>query len=448
MNISKENIDALNAIVKIELKASDYKAQVDAKLLNYRKTADMPGFRKGKVPMGVINKRYAIPVKVEEINKVLSDSLTKYIVDEKLDILGNPLPKDGAHINWEAQEDFTFEYEVGLAPNFEVKISNKNKLDYYTITADKAMVDKYAEDITKRYGKMSSPEKVEDKDLVYGTFLELDANGKEMEGGISHQASISIETLSTKKLKTEFIGASKGAIITIDPKKSFVKGTDVASLLNIEKEPFELLSAKFSFTIDNISRMQPAELTIELFDKMYGAGVVKTEKEFRSKIASEAEAMFVAESDRKFQNDAVEYLLDKTSFELPEEFLKKWMQTVSETPVTREEIESQFVGYKTSLKWQIIENRIAKENKLSVSRAEAISETKKLISAQMAQYGQLSPEEEMLEQYANQVLANKEEEKNIYDRAFASKMTQFFKENFKMNEKKITYDEFIKLGKS
>ena len=341
-----------------------------------------------------------------------------------------------------------FEYEVGLAPNFEVKISNKNKLDYYTITADKAMVDKYAEDITKRYGKMSSPEKVEDKDLVYGTFLELDANGKEMEGGISHQASISLETLSTKKLKTEFIGASKGAIITIDPKKSFVKGTDVASLLNIEKEPFELLSAKFSFTIDNISRMQPAELTIELFDKMYGAGVVKTEKEFRSKIASEAEAMFVAESDRKFQNDAVEYLLDKTSFELPEEFLKKWMQTVSETPVTREEIESQFVGYKTSLKWQIIENRIAKENKLSVSRAEAISETKKLISAQMAQYGQLSPEEEMLEQYANQVLANKEEEKNIYDRAFASKMTQFFKENFKMNEKKITYDEFIKLGKS
>ena len=448
MNISKENIDALNAIVKIELKASDYKAQVDAKLLNYRKTADMPGFRKGKVPMGVINKRYAIPVKVEEINKVLSDSLTKYIVDEKLDILGNPLPKDGAHINWEAQEDFTFEYEVGLAPDFEVKISNKNKLDYYTITADKAMVDKYAEDITKRYGKMSSPEKVEDKDLVYGTFLELDANGKEMEGGISHQASISLETLSTKKLKTEFIGASKGAIITIDPKKSFVKGTDVASLLNIEKEPFELLTAKFSFTIDNISRMQPAELTIELFDKMYGAGVVKTEKEFRSKIASEAEVMFVAESDRKFQNDAVEYLLDKTSFELPEEFLKKWMQTVSETPVTREEIESQFVGYKTSLKWQIIENRIAKENKLSVSRAEAISETKKLISAQMAQYGQLSPEEEMLEQYANQVLANKEEEKNIYDRAFASKMTQFFKENFKMNEKKITYDEFIKLGKS
>ena len=442
MNISKENIDSLNAVVKIELTAADYQAQVDAKLANYRKTADMPGFRKGKVPMGVIKKRYAIPVKVEEINKILSDSLTKYIIDEKLDILGNPLPKDGLHINWEKQDDFTFEYELGLAPEFEVKISKKNKVDFFTIKADDALIDTYAEDISKRYGKMSSPEKVEEKDLVYGTFLELDADGKEIENGLSNQASISLETLKTKKLKAEFVGSAKGAIITIDPKKSFIKDTDVASLLGVEKDAFEALTSKFSFTIDNISRMEAAELNAELFDKMYGEGNVKTEKEFRAKIATEAEAMFVAESDRKFQNDAVEYLLDKTKFDLPEEFLKKWMQTVSETPITLAEVEEQFVGYKTSLRWQIIENRIAKENKLSVSREEALAETKKLIAAQMAKYGQVSPEEEMLEQYANQVLANKEEEKNIYDRAFAAKMTAFFKENFKMNEKEISYEKF------
>tara|TARA_B110000977_G_C11082778_1_gene493464 strand:- start:113 stop:1459 length:1347 start_codon:yes stop_codon:yes gene_type:complete len=448
MNISKENIDALNAVVKIELSAADYQTQVDAKLANYRKTADMPGFRKGKVPMGVINKRYAIPVKIEEINKVLSDSLTKFVVAEKLDILGNPLPKDGSHINWESQNDFTFEYEIGLAPEFEVQISKKNKVDYYTIKADKVMVDRYAEDIAKRYGKMSSPAKVESKDLVYGTFLELDAEGTELESGLSNQASISLETLSTQKLKDAFIGSSKGKIVTIDPHTSFVKDTDVSALLGIEKEVLASLTAKFSFTIDNISRMEPAEFNTELFDKMYGEGVVTSEKEFRAKIATEAEAMFVAESDRKFQNDAVEYLLKQTSFELPEEFLKKWMQTVSETPVTRAEIEDQFVGYKTSLKWQIIENRIAKENKLSVTREEAIQETKKLIAAQMSQYGQMAPEEEMLEQYANQVLANKEEEKNIYDRAFASKMTAFFKENFKMNPKEISYEEFAKLGQA
>ena len=444
MNISKENIDSLNAVVKIELTAADYQTQVNAKLANYRKTTDMPGFRKGKVPMGVINKRYAIPVKVEEINKMLSDSLTKYIIKEKLDILGNPLPKDGFHINWEKQEDFTFEYEVGLAPVFEVKLSKKNMLDYYVIKADEAMIDKYAVDIAKRYGKMSSPEKVEEKDLVYGTFLELDEEGKEIETGLSNQASISLETLKTKKLKAEFIGSSKGKIITIDPNKSFVKDTDVASLLGVEKEAFEAITSKFSFTINNISRMAPAELNAALFDKMYGEGTIKTEKEFRAKIANEAEAMFVAESDRKFQNDSVEYLLEKTVFELPEEFLKKWMQTVSETPITLSEVEDQFVGYKTSLKWQIIENRIAKENKLGVTREEAIAETKKLIGAQMAQYGQALPEEEMLEQYANQILANKEEEKKIYDRAFASKMTAFFKESFNMNEKEISYKEFMK----
>lgn len=444
MNISKENIDSLNAVVKIELTAADYQTQVNAKLANYRKTTDMPGFRKGKVPMGVINKRYAIPVKVEEINKMLSDSLTKYIIKEKLDILGNPLPKDGFHINWEKQEDFTFEYEVGLAPVFEVKLSKKNMLDYFVIKADEAMIDKYAVDIAKRYGKMSSPEKVEEKDLVYGTFLELDEEGKEIETGLSNQASISLETLKTKKLQAEFIGSSKGKIITIDPNKSFVKDTDVASLLGVEKEAFEAISSKFSFTIDNISRMAPAELNVALFDKMYGEGTIKTEKEFRAKIANEAEAMFVAESDRKFQNDSVEYLLEKTVFELPEEFLKKWMQTVSETPITLSEVEDQFVGYKTSLKWQIIENRIAKENKLGVTREEAIAETKKLIGAQMAQYGQALPEEEMLEQYANQILANKEEEKKIYDRAFASKMTAFFKESFNMNEKEISYKEFMK----
>ena len=444
MNISKENIDSLNAVVKIELTAADYQTQVNAKLANYRKTTDMPGFRKGKVPMGVINKRYAIPVKVEEINKMLSDSLTKYIIQEKLDILGNPLPKDGFHINWEKQEDFTFEYEVGLAPVFEVKLSKKNKLDYYVIKADEAMIDKYAVDIAKRYGKMSSPEKVEEKDLVYGTFLELDEEGKEIETGLSNQASISLETLKTKKLKAEFIGSSKGKIITIDPNKSFVKDTDVASLLGVEKEAFEAITSKFSFTINNISRMAPAELNAALFDKMYGEGTIKTEKEFRAKIANEAEAMFVAESDRKFQNDSVEYLLEKTVFELPEEFLKKWMQTVSETPITLSEVEDQFVGYKTSLRWQIIENRIAKENKLGVTREEAIAETKKMIGAQMAQYGQALPEEEMLEQYANQILANKEEEKKIYDRAFASKMTAFFKESFNMNEKEISYKEFMK----
>lgn len=448
MNISKQNIDSLNAILKIELSRADYQERVDAVLTDYRKTADMPGFRKGKVPMSVVKKRYGIPVKVEEINKIISDSLTKYIIDEKLDILGNPLPKEGEQIDWEHQEDFVFEYELGLSPVFELKISKKNKIDYYKIKADNSMIDRYAEDIAKRYGKMSSPDKVQEKDLVYGTFQELDTEGLAVEGGVTNQASVSLDAVKIKKLKNEFIGSEKGAVIILDPKKAFENDTDAAAMLNIDKEAYADLKANFSFTIDNISRMQPAELNTELFDKVYGEGVVKNEKEFRAKIAAEAEQMLIGDADRKFQNDAVDFLLEKTSFDLPEAFLKRWMQTVSEKPVTLDEIEQGFEGYKKSLKWQIIENKIAKENNLSVTKEEAVAETKKLIRAQMAQYGQISPEEEQLEKYAHQVLANKEEEKNIYDRIFASKLTVFFKSAFKINEKEISYKNFIKLAQS
>ena len=445
MNISKENIDSLNAVLKIELSAADYQERVEKILSDYRKSADMPGFRKGKVPMGVVKKRYGVPVKVEEINKILSDSITKYIVDEKLDILGNPLPKEAPQVDWERQEDFVFEYELGMAPSFELILSKKNKLVSYKIKANKEMIDRYAEDIAKRYGKMSSPETVEEKDLIYGTFQELDADGNAVDGGITNQASVSLDSLKTKKLKNEFIGSKKEAVITLNVKKAFANETDAASMLNVDKEVFAELKSDFSFTIDNISRMEPAALNTDLFDKVYGEGVVKNEKEFREKITAETEKMFVAESDRKLQNDAVEYLLEKTSFDLPEEFLKRWMQSVSEKPVTLDEIEKDFDGYKNSLKWQIIENKIAKENNISVTREEAVAETKKLIAAQMAQYGQLSPEEEQLEQYAQQVLSNKEEEKNIYDRLFATKMTEFFKTSFKLNEKEISYDDFVKL---
>ena len=448
MNISKQNIDSLNAILKIELSLTDYQDRVDTVLANYRKTADMPGFRKGKVPMSVVKKRYGIPVKVEEINKILSDSITKYIINEKLDILGNPLPKEGVQIDWENQQDFVFEYELGLSPSFELKISKKNKIDYYNIKADDVMIDRYAEDIAKRYGKMISPDKVQEKDLVYGTFQELDAKGEVFKGGITNQASVSLDAMKIKKLKNKFIGSEKGAVIILDPKKAFENQIDAASMLNIDKEAYADLKANFSFTIDNISRMQPAELNTELFDKVYGEGVVKNEKEFRVKIAAEAEQMFVGDADRKFQNDAVEFLLNKISFDLPEVFLKRWMHTVSEKPVTLDEIEQNFEGYKKSLKWQIIENKIAKENNLSVTKEEAVAETKKLITAQMAQYGQVSPEEEQLEKYAQQVLENKEEEKNIYDRIFASKLTVFFKSAFKINVKEISYENFIKLAKS
>ncbi|MAZ31386.1 MAG: trigger factor [Flavobacteriales bacterium] len=444
MNIYKENVDSLNAILKINILAADYQGRIDSVLSDYRKKADMPGFRKGKIPMGVIIKKYGLSVKVEEINKLLSESISKFIANENLDILGNPLPKELTQLDWNQQKDFNFEYELGLSPVFDLELSKKNKLDYYHIKADKATVEKYADDIAKRYGKMTSPDKVEAKDLVYGTFKELEEDGSEKVDGISNQASVSLDFLSNKKKKAAFIGAEKGSVIVLDLKKDFDNDTDAAAMINVDKDVYANLTTNFNFTIDNISRMVSAEFNLELFDKVYGEGIVKNEKEFRAKVTEEVEKMFVADSDRKFQNDAVDFLIQKTSFDLPEDFLKRWMQSISEKPVTIEEIEKDFEGYKKSLKWQIIENKIATENKLSVSKEEALLETKKLIKSQMAQYGQIVPEEVMIDQYAQKVLANKDEEKNIYDRVFASKLTVFFKENFKMNLKEISHKDFVK----
>ena len=448
MNISKENIDSLHINLKIELQASDYKLRVESVLADYRKTLDMPGFRKGKVPMAIVKKRYEVSAKVEEINKLLSDAISKYILDEKLDILGNPLPKQVGEIDWQKQEDFIFEYELGLSPVFDLKMSKKNKITLYSIKADESMIDDYAADIAKRYGKMSSPDIVEEKDLVYGTFHELDINGNHLEGGITNQASVSLDFVKDKKLKKEIIGSSKGAVFQIDIKKAFDNDTDAAAMLNLEKQVYLDLTSKFTFTIDNISRMEPAKIDSTLFDKVYGEGVVKDEKEFREKIAAEAEKMFEVDADRKFQNDSVDFLLENNSFELPEDFLKRWMQSVSDKPVTMEEIEKDFDSYKKSLKWQMIENKIAKDHQLSVSKEEALSETKKIISAQMAQYGQAMLEDIQLDKYAQNVLSNKEEEKKIYDRVFSSKITSFFKESFKIIEKEISYKDFIKLGQT
>tara|TARA_B100001093_G_scaffold520072_1_gene612465 strand:+ start:2170 stop:3516 length:1347 start_codon:yes stop_codon:yes gene_type:complete len=444
MNISIENIDSLNALLKINILASDYQGRIDSVLSDYRKTADMPGFRKGKVPMGVVKKKYGLSVKVEEINKILSESITKFIANEKLDILGNPLPKKISQLDWREQEDFDFEYELGLAPEFDLKLSLKNKLDYYQVKADEEMIDKYTEDIAKRYGKMSIPEKVGAKDLVYGTFMELAEDGSDKVNGISNQASVSLDFITNKKKKSDFIGLEKGAIIVLNPKKDFDNDTDAAAMINVDKEVYSNLNSSFNFKIDSISRMVPAELNLELFDKIYGVGIVKNEIEFRAKVTEEAEKMYVADSDRKFYNDAVDFLVKKTSIDLPEDFLKRWMQSVSENPITIEEIEKDFEGYKQSLKWQIIENKIVSDNKLSVSKEEVLLETKNLIKSQMAQYNQITPEESMLDKYAEQVLVNEDEKKKIYHRVFTFKLTTFFKENFKMNLKNISYEDFIK----
>lgn len=449
MNITRENIDALNAKLRVELTTEDYQEKVNTVLADYRKKAEIPGFRKGKVPMGIVKKRFGTSAKVEEINKSLSESLNNYITSEELDILGNPLPIEGEVIDWENQEDFVFEYELGLTPEFEVKITKRNKLDYFKITADEAAIDKFSDDVAKRYGKVINPDAAAAGDLIYGEFIQADADGNVVEEGLANKASLALDNIKDADLTSQFIDSGVGTIITLTPMAAFEDENLVASMLGIKAEDAgyqELLGATYQFKVENVSRVEPAELNDELFTKIYPDGSVTTEEAFRGKIKEEAETMYIVESDRKLMGDVSEYLLGKLDFELPNEFLKRWLLVSNEGKLSQEQLDAEYDDYSKQLKWQIIENRIAKDNDIRITKEDMIAEAKVLIAQQMKQYGQDSPEEKELEGIAHQVLSNKDEEKRLFEKLYADKLVEFYKTSFKLEESEVSFDEFVKLA--
>lgn len=444
MNIVKEELDNLNARLKVTVEPSDYEAKVEKVLSDYRKTANIPGFRKGKVPAGMVRKMYGKAVLVEEVNKLLQEEVYKYIMDEKLDILGNPLPID-TEIDWDQDGALEFAYELGLRPEFEVKISGRNKLTYYKIKADKEMIDKSVEDYSRRFGKMEEVKEVANKDLAFGEFVQL-FEGNEVENGISHKASVAVDMIKDEAVQKAFIGKKIGDSLTLNVKEAFENMTDVASMLNTKAEELENITGEFKFTIEKISRLIPAELNQELFDKVYGEGEVNSEEEFRAKVAGEIEQYFVAESDRKFQNDAIEYLIEKTEFDMPVEFLKKWLHSASEKPLTFEEIEKDYENYEKTLRWQLIEAKILEDNDIKLEAEEVKEETKKLITQNFAQYGQQAPEGPEMDQIVERVLQNQEESRKLQEQMIGAKVLAFFKETFKIKEEEMSWDDFLKLA--
>ncbi len=448
MDIVKEQVDDLNAKLKVKVEPADYKEKVDQTLKQYRKQANIPGFRKGKVPAGMVKKMYGKAVLVEEVNKVLQDEVYKYILGEKLSILGSPIPVD-TEINWETEEEgFEFEYELGLRPDIEVKISGRNSLPYYKIKASDEMINRSVEDYAKRYGKMEEAEDVKETDLCFGSFVQLDAEGNELEGGIQHQASVAVDLITKEETKNDFLSAKKGDTLSFNVKDSFENMTDIASMLNIDKEQLEMITGDFKFTIEKITRLIPAELNQELFDKVYGEGAVDSEEAFRNRIAEEIETHFVQESDRKFFNDAVDYLIEKTKFDMPHEFLKKWLQTSGEKPITAEEIEKDYEQYEKTLRWQLIESQVMEDNDLEVTEEDMKEETKKIIGSNFAQYGQPAPEGKEMDDIVSRVLSNQEEARRVQEQLVNAKIMNHFKSTFKLKEKETSWDDFLKLASS
>jgi trigger factor len=447
MKLTQSKAKDLMATITVELVAADYSEKVEKVLKDYRKTADVPGFRKGKTPMAIINKKYRTSVIVEEVNKLLQDELYKHISAEKVRVLGSPMPIDETPIDWENTEDFTFQYEVGLAPEFDVKITAKDKLNYYKIKADAKLVDGYCTDIAKRYGKMSNPEVSVEGDLIFCAISQLDVDGNVMSNGISNEATVAMEYIADAKIKKQFVGVKKDDVLKVNVMKAFTNHADLGSMLNVSHDALHnLTSEEFQFTVKNINQLAPAELTTELFDKVYGEGKVKDVKEFKAKVQEEAEGQFVGESDRMLKNDIVTYFIEKLKLQMPDDFLKRWLVQTSEQPITMEMLATEYDMYAKSLQWQLIENKILENYEVKVTQDDVLNQTKKLIGSQMKQYGQPEGDDAQLTDIATNILKNEEERKKIYDQIFDERTLVVYKENFKLTEKNVTYDEFVKLA--
>ena len=436
MNITREQVDALNAIVKVAVTKEDYADKVQKVLADYRKNANIPGFRKGAVPMSLIQKQYGKSVLLDEVNKILQSSLNDYLVQEKLDILGNPLPKVTEDFDWD-KEDYTFEFELGLAPEFSVDLDAKSNVSKFDIIADEKMLDEQVERIQKQYGKMISQDKVEEDHTLRGTFTNE-------EKGINNTTNITLDIFKDKKVAKKFVGKKVGEVVEIPTKGLFDDDHKLMDYLKVAHDDVHGLDVNVNFTIEEINAVEKAELNQELFDKLFGEGKVSSVAELKAKIKEDAEAQFAQQADQKFLNDVIESLIENTKFELPTTFLKKWIQTVGENPLTVEQAEEEYAKSEKGLRYQLIENKIIAANNLQIQFEDLKAHTAELIKKQMAQFGQLNPTDEEVEGIVARVLSNQEEVKRLSEQVMSEKMLSLFKEKIKAKSKKVNYQEFIK----
>jgi trigger factor len=447
MNITRENIDDLNALLKVEIRKPDYEEKVENVLKDYRKKANIKGFRPGMVPIGLVKKMYGRAVQIDEINKVVTESIQKYLSDEKIEVLGDPLPKadDQEKIDFDTQEDFTFTFELGLAPVIELKVSKKNKVNQYEIIIDEKMKNDYLDNYKRRYGELRKADLTEDKDVVKGKIEAIDKDGNALpEGPIVEDTSLGIDIIKDKKIKKQFIGKSQYDSIEFDLKKAFPNDTEIAGILHKKKEEISELDGNFRFTINEISRFHPAESGKELYDRIYGEGVVNSEKEFINKIEEEIAANLKRESDFRLMMDIKTLAIEKTDFQLPEEFLKKWLLKVNDK-TTEEQIEKEFDSFRKDLKWQLIRNKVARDNDVKISEEELQKEAENITRYQFQQYGLFYANDEQISNYAKETLKREEDAKRIADKILEEKVILLIKDLVKLENKSVTVEEFNKL---
>ena len=435
MEITLNKKNKLTGIISIEIDKKDYEQNVNDVLKRYSKTAKIPGFRKGFVPMGLVKKQYGNAVKVDEINKLLDSSLKKYIQDEKLDILGGPIPHIDNDINWNS-EIINFDFEIGYTPEFKINLKPKKAIIKYEVKADKKMVDSQIKNIQSQYGKLISKSKVENNSEITASFTcESDE--------ISNSSMFKTESLKPAFLK-RIIALKVGNELTEIGSKIFKEDYELSRNLKIELEKAKKFKSEISIKIEEINEREMADLDQDLFDKVFGKNSVKSVTEMKNKLSEDFVKQFQNQVDQKLMNDTIEYLIESTKINLPSEFLIKWMKLSSENKISIDEAKSEYEKSEKGMKYQLIESKIIIDNDLQVNFEDLKSFTTDLIKNQMLQYGQAIPDEKEVEGIVARVMSNKDEIKRLTEQLTSTRILNFFKDNFNYKTKKLDYDEYIK----
>jgi len=449
MKISFDCADKINGLLTMTIEAADYQEAVEKTLKNYRKKAQVPGFRPGMVPMGMIKKQYGTAVKVEEVNKLLGEKLYEYIQENNIKMLGEPLPNQEKQVpqDFEKDADLTFVFDIAVAPEFQAELSAKDKIDYYTIKVEDKLIDDQVQMYASQAGEFVKADVFSGNDTLTGDLRELDENGNTKEGGITTEGGMVMPAyIKAEDQKKLFDGAKPGDIITFNPKKAYPDNdAEVAALLKVQKDDVKDLTADFSYQITEIRHFQPAEVNQQLFDRVFGEGTVADEKAFREKIAETIAPQLQQNSDYKFMLDVRKYMEEKVGkLEFPEALLKRVMLQNNKDKGA-DYVEKNFEGSIHELGWHLIKEQLVNANNIKVEENDLKAVAKEAIRAQFAQYGMSNVPDDVLENYATEQLKKRENIDNFVDRAVDQKLTETLKNVVKLNQKEVTLEEFNKL---
>lgn len=446
MNITKEAVNDLNVIIHINLKEEDYIGEVNSQLADYRKKASIPGFRPGKVPMGMVKKMYGKSVMVEAVNKKVSEGLNNYIIENKLNVLGYPLPNPDKTetIDFDTQKDFDFYFDIGISPEFEFELSDKIKVPHYKIKITAKEVDKAIIDMKLRFGEEEHPEKAEITDALQGKFTEVDDKGEIIESGVASDGYIRIEDVKLKTIQNKLIGCKIGDKVTINLMKAFKDELKVKSLLNVHDGPDEKLSSEYDFEINSVIRVKEAEINEDLFKKVYPNDEIKDEKAFKAKVKEDLSAHYSRDTDRQFLADTINELINVTNLQLPDEFMKRWLLENSQGKMTKEQLDEQYDSYAKTFKWQLIESKLQEQlgDEIKVSE----NEVRNKVKAYFNTMGGDADSNPQIDAIIDSVLQNQEEKQRIYNDLLDEKFIKAFKDHVKIQEKEVDSEKFFEIA--